>query len=410
MYNLMEKSCLFILDTLYHQSVFCIILFILIFSLSKIFKGKSPHWLLGLWFLILIRLILPTDLSLSFSARNLTDDFLSAYNVNASLEEVSDRLSVNNKSNQLSEFRFSIPVTGQNSLSPAGAGKPLKDVYINLSGPVILAVVWLFGVFTFLSLFFSKIRSIRHVLNHSSLIRYKRIIAIVDYWRQSFKITREVNVYSSKEFLSPFTTGLFRPRIFIPEPLLEDMNNETINSIIAHEMVHIKHFNHLWIRLQNILQIIYFFNPVVWYVNSQINIERDRLCDSEVLARHVIPPKAFGKSVIDVLKFNLSGYRVIEPLLCFSSHKNIYEYRLRDILKGKTISKPKSLCIFILICLLGLFLLPMSNARINVKKPEISDKIFSLNTEKSRTAIAPDGIVDEVNGNSLTLPELSEKK
>ena len=411
MYNIMEKSCFYIIDTFYHQSVFCIVLFILIFGLSRFFKGKSPHWLLGLWFLILLRLILPTDFSLSFSARNLADDFLSAHNVNASIEEVSDRLSVKYRPIHTLDLRSPTPSAGEENIGALSTAEFHEHQNMPLSWPVKLCISWFCGALVFLILFLSKIRNIMTVLNHASLVRDKDTIDIVDYWRRSFNITRPVNIYSSDKFLSPFTTGLFRPKIFIPAPLLQGMDNETINSIIAHEMVHIKHFDHAWIRLQNVLQIIYFFNPIVWYVNSQINIERDRLCDSLVMARHVIPPKAFGKSVIDVLKYNLSGYRVIEPLLCFSSHKNIYEYRLRDILKGKTISKPKSLAIFLLVFLLGLFLLPMSNANIDSKKPEISEKIFSLNTEKIRAGTESDRIVDEVpEGDTTSLPGMNTGK
>ncbi len=106
-----------------------------------------------------------------------------------------------------------------------------------------------------------------------------------------------------------------------------------------------------------------------------------------------IPPKAFGKSVIDVLKFNLSGYRVVEPQLCFSSHKNIYEYRIRDILKEKRISKTKSFSIFILVCLLGLFLLPMSSASIDTKKSEIPEEILSLSTEEFEAGTESDKIL-----------------
>jgi len=75
MYDLIEKSCLFIVNILYHQTIYCTILFVLIFGLAYLLKRKSPYWQLGLWVLILFRLLLPIDLSFSLSARNLIDDF-----------------------------------------------------------------------------------------------------------------------------------------------------------------------------------------------------------------------------------------------------------------------------------------------------------------------------------------------
>ncbi len=396
MYSAFEKSCLFIITTLYHQTIFCIILFILISGLTFILKKKSPLWQLGLWFLILIRLILPTDLNNSFSARNIAGHFLSAESFNTSLDKVSGVLAVKYQPNQNSELRTPAQAYGRDNINVPTAEKFSRNGHAYLLWPVILSVIWFLGSLTYLFLFINRIGFIRRVLDHSSLVRDDKIITIKNYWRQIFGITRPVLIYSSDRFLSPFTTDIFRPKIFIPEPFLENMDNETINSIIAHEMVHIKHFDHLWIRLQNALQIIYFFNPIVWYANGQINIARERLCDHVVLGKHVIHPRAFGKSIIDVLQFNLSGYRLIEPLLGFSNHKKIFEYRIRNILKENTTSKQRSLYTLLIICLLGLFLLPMSNAKTEVKNSEIPDSPLPLTVEKSAAPIRPDRIIPEM--------------
>lgn len=409
MYDSIEKSCSFIINTLYHQTIFCIILFILIFGLAFILKEKSPRWQIGLWFLILIRLILPTDFSLSYSARNLLDDFLIKNSINTSLENVSEKPGVIKQPDQNSVLNISGPIEAINSNGAPASWKPDIENNISLSWPVILSIFWILGCLVFLYMFLRKICSIKRILNRSSLVREKEITAFVEYWRQSFRITRPVAVFSSDEYMSPFTVGLFRPKIFIPEQILDDMDRETVNSIIAHEMVHIKRFDHMWIRLQNVLQIIYFFNPVVWYANSQLNIARERLCDSEVLARQVIPPETFGKSVIDVLKFNLTGYRLIDPLLCFSNHKKVFEYRIKDILKEKSISKQKTLFTFLIVCLLGLFLLPMSSAKIDANILESPDESLSYIPEKSRVAIEPVRFVAVVNDDVIPPVELDKR-
>jgi beta-lactamase regulating signal transducer with metallopeptidase domain/tetratricopeptide (TPR) repeat protein len=403
MYDLIEKSCLSIINTLYHQTVFSIILFILLFGLSLLLKEKSPRWQLGLWFLILIRLILPTNLSLPFSARDLVDDFLITDSFNASIEKVSGKLAAIHQPSQNPIIGIPIPIEGQDSISTPASGEPNEDKDISLFCPVMLSISWILGCLVFLFLFLRRIRGVNRVLNHSLMVRDKEMNAFVDYWHQRFRITRPVAIFSSNEFLSPFTVGLFRPKIFIPESLLEDMDNETISSIIAHEMVHIKRFDHAWIRLQNVLQIIYFFNPVVWYANREINIARERVCDSFVLSKQAIPPKEYGESLIDVLKFNLSGYRLIEPLSCFSNHKRIFEYRIKDILKKKTMSKQKALLISLMICLFGLFILPMSSSQIDAKDSELSEEPLSFITQKSQTAIGSNKGDNEVQDDVITL-------
>lgn len=358
--NLIEKSCLFIINTLYYQTIFCTILFIFIFGLTYFLRGKSPRLLLGLWFLILIRLLLPTDLSFSLSARNLFSGFPIMEKLNVSVNKVSDKLSINQQPYQNPASIVSVTTEDQRNNRRIAEWDLDKGRTKMISWPIILTIAWFLGCLITLTLFLIKIHSINRVLDRSSLVREKEITAFLNYWCLSFKIKRPVTIFSSDEFLSPFTVGLFRPKIFIPKPLLETRDNETINSIIAHEIAHIKRFDYVWIRFQNALQIIYFFNPVVWYANRQISMARERICDSIVLAKQVIPPKEYGKGVIDVLKFNLFGHRLIDPLPCFSNHKKIFEHRIKDIIKQSAMTKQKTLFILLMVCLLGLFLLPMS--------------------------------------------------
>jgi steroid delta-isomerase-like uncharacterized protein len=81
------------------------------------------------------------------------------------------------------------------------------------------------------------------------------------------------------------------------------------------------------------------------------------------LAKRVIPPREYGKGMIKVLEFNLFGYRLAEPLPYFSNHKKIFEHRIKGILKEDTMKKQKTLFIFLMVCLLGLFLLPLSESQ-----------------------------------------------
>jgi len=49
--------------------------FAIILGLTVLLKRASLHWLLGLWVLVLIRLVLPLDLSFSFGVGNLLNHF-----------------------------------------------------------------------------------------------------------------------------------------------------------------------------------------------------------------------------------------------------------------------------------------------------------------------------------------------
>jgi hypothetical protein len=53
------------------EVVFSTVLFVPVLILTWLLKKRSPYWHYGLWTLVLFRLILPPDFSLSFSARDL---------------------------------------------------------------------------------------------------------------------------------------------------------------------------------------------------------------------------------------------------------------------------------------------------------------------------------------------------
>lgn len=367
-FDFMEKSCLYAVRFLFTQSIFITILFIVIFLLTSVLKKKSPSWQLGLWSLILIRLVLPTDFSLPFSAGNLFKYNLFSDKIQASVEEVSGMLVTGNKYALNNESRgLRLPDRHpeiKNKLDRSSSEN--KNIFFSL--PILLLMAWSSGALFFLCIFIRKIHCIENILKSAVPVRDKETVLSVEYWRKSFGIERPVEVFSSSKFLSPFTSGLFHPKIYIPEHILRSGFQDTVNSIIAHEMVHIRHFDHGWIRLQNLLQIIYFFHPALWYANMQINMARERICDSRVLGTNTITPALYGRSIIDVLRLNVSGNSLLDPQLCFSNHKKIFESRIKDILKTGSAPMKKTKSIFIMTCLSGLFLLPMSGGQMNTAK------------------------------------------
>ena len=194
MYNIIDKSCLFIINTLYQQSVFCIILFILIYGFSKFLKNRSPGWQLGLWSLILIRLLLPTDLSFSFSARNLMDEFPVSDNLNISIAKVSKSLNPGKGTIQNHEYNISGPEVMWESNIVNAAPDFNEDGNTPVPWPVILSLIWFMGGLLFLTLFLVKVSSIHRVFKHSLPIKDNKILSLAEYWRHIYKIRRPIKV------------------------------------------------------------------------------------------------------------------------------------------------------------------------------------------------------------------------
>ena len=107
---------------------------------------------------------------------------------------------------------------------------------------------------------------------------------ILNYCRTCMGVKRKVRLRVSTDAMSPIVCGLLRPVILIPHSLAVSLGSRHLRSVLLHELAHIKHGD-LGLNLaQTILQIAYFYNPLLWLVNSVIRTVRDQAVDENVLA------------------------------------------------------------------------------------------------------------------------------
>jgi beta-lactamase regulating signal transducer with metallopeptidase domain len=83
---------------------------------------------------------------------------------------------------------------------------------------------------------------------------------------------------------SPSVCGLRRPVILIPEGMLSQLPVHELRSVLFHELGHIKRGD-LWLNLlQAVLQVVYFYHPLLWAANVRIRRVREQAVDETVLA------------------------------------------------------------------------------------------------------------------------------
>jgi len=107
---------------------------------------------------------------------------------------------------------------------------------------------------------------------------------ILNYCRTCMGVKRKVRLRVSTDAMSPIVCSLFRPVILVPHSLAVSLGSRHLRSVLLHELAHIKHGD-LGLNLaQTILQIAYFYNPLLWLVNSVIRTVREQAVDENVLA------------------------------------------------------------------------------------------------------------------------------
>jgi beta-lactamase regulating signal transducer with metallopeptidase domain len=94
-----------------------------------------------------------------------------------------------------------------------------------------------------------------------------------------FGIRRSVRVFTSRLVSVPMTIGSFRPVIVLPPDLTRNFTMAEFESVIAHELAHIKRWDYLTNLLQRLVQALFFYHPAVWFIGKQMMIERELACD-----------------------------------------------------------------------------------------------------------------------------------
>lgn len=87
------------------------------------------------------------------------------------------------------------------------------------------------------------------------------------------------NVYVCDGIGVPFALGMIRPRIYIPQGLLDRERDY----IICHERVHISRKDYLVKNLAFLLTALYWFNPFVWAAFYFLERDMEMSCDERVI-------------------------------------------------------------------------------------------------------------------------------
>lgn len=207
------------------------------------------------------------------------------------------------------------------NLSTSGTAKQIHDFALSVSSKtpsmigLILFGIWLTGIFAML-LLAAKSRSHLNSVKKSALpLQNREIRRLYNNCLREMKIKRNIPIYSTAFLKSPILAGLFRPCIYLPIHLISDYHisaerqkgcfnaadirytcRSSLNSslsgadklrpiryILLHELQHYKHRDAITSCLMNLIGILYWFNPFVWYALKEMRDDREIACDTSVL-------------------------------------------------------------------------------------------------------------------------------
>lgn len=105
----------------------------------------------------------------------------------------------------------------------------------------------------------------------------------VDRVAAQLGINKKVKLWISEFVASPATIGYLKPVILIPAAAVTNLTPQQLESILLHELAHIRRNDYLINLVINFIKAILYFNPFVKAFVRIIEKERERSCDEMVL-------------------------------------------------------------------------------------------------------------------------------
>src|SRR5439155_3977946 len=104
--------------------------------------------------------------------------------------------------------------------------------------------------------------------------------------------------------LSPMLWSLGRRSLLlVPSGLWERLAPEQRDSLLLHELAHLRRRDH-WTRLlEMVVTALYWWFPVVWWVRSELRRAEEDCCDAWVVWALGSSPKAYATALVETLDF-----------------------------------------------------------------------------------------------------------
>ena len=162
----------------------------------------------------------------------------------------------------------------------AGEGAVWRAGPLTWQGMLLLA--WLFpAVGIAIILLGRAVRARRLVARAKEVNNLMR--GVLWYCRTCMRIERPVRFKVSDQVSGPVVCGPFRPVILVPHNLAPTLGARHLRSALLHELAHIRRGD-LWANLvQTVLQVLYFYNPLLWLADRRIRKVREQAVDEMVV-------------------------------------------------------------------------------------------------------------------------------
>jgi len=380
------------------------ILALTIILVKKIFnKTLTPKYHYYIWILLIVRLLLPIYIESPTSIYNLFSSTAKKINLPQSVVQNISRPNNSADKSKISLNNTTVPSNNFNIQKQKSNSFSLNVIQTKNYNLIIkfMCYIWLIGIGIMLiyTLYINTVFVIK--LKHYEKSKNTRIASILKSCQKLMHVRRNITILTTNRLRTPSLYGFLKVKILISEAYMKNLSDDEIKYIFLHELSHYKRKDILLNWIIVLLQIIHFFNPIIWYAFYKIHEDCEISCDAAAL-KYVKKEhyQDYGSTIIKLLRL-FSESNFIPVTAGISKNKSSYKRRIIMISNFKKSSRIKTFISLTLIAAIAITGLTSCGSVAEKSPLSINNKMPTKTlTTNNKTSVADNNT--EINNTKQT--------
>jgi TonB family protein len=156
-----------------------------------------------------------------------------------------------------------------------------------------LLIVWMTGSLIVVGVWLARWLRLRAAVHGTRTLQLAHLIG------------RSVEVRETAA-VGPGIVGFFKPVLVVPKGIVEQVAPRHLQPVLQHELCHLQRQDNLTALIHMIVEVVFWFHPLVWLIGARLIAERERACDEFVVAAGTAP-EAYAEGIIEVCRFHVDA-------------------------------------------------------------------------------------------------------
>jgi bla regulator protein BlaR1 len=167
------------------------------------------------------------------------------------------------------------------------------------------------------------------------------------YWRQMQTARRlatplnfdlPIPVMSSPAAVEPGVFGIREPVLLLPQGIADRLTPAQLEAVLAHEVCHVRRRDNLTAAIHMLVESVFWFHPLVWWIRTRLVQEREGACDEAVLSV-AVDPQTYAEGILSVCKFYLEAPPCVAGVAGADLRKRLERILARQLVHKLSLAK-----------------------------------------------------------------------